>query len=276
MRQLGTKCGRAMAMWIMLKWCILLVLSVQAQAQEAAFHPITSDSAAVVAAGKITGLGDFFAEKGYRLAVNEVVSTIYVDTTTPYIHEQLNGRPAWRVTWSQFEHVIDSVCGVGKRPTPAKICHVWMDSTTGKLLSANIGRVTIDDAQILPLDSITLLSLMQGQCEKYLGLPEGAPKVSMLEALSQCKHHPSYSAITIVQYVTMTHAILDSIPDSTGAMKLQLMTSEPFAAWIVYMPGHGMAPKRASGPMGKATRLVVDAMTGKSYGLTDFEYLLEE
>ena len=255
-------------------FCVLLLSSLVALSvygNDSPFGPITSDSVAVAAAERITGLGEFFTEKGYRLAVDEVVSTTYIDTTTPYIHEQLNGRPAWRVTWSQFEHVIDSVCGVGKRPTPVKICHVWMDSTTGRFLRMVISPSDrVNCASNLP-SAEDLQWEVRSRGNRYLGLPEVKPNMSLLESMATCHDYLPHSECTVIQYVVMTLPMFDTTGATSG--EETVYTSEPFPAWVIRMTGSGFSKVSAGEDMvSLSSRMVANALTGKVYEIATFKY----
>ena len=70
--------------------------------------PVNSESEAVAVCNDITGFNNicpYPKTDGYRPTA---VNCAFVDTTTPFIHSSLNGRPSWRISCGQLDLTLNA------------------------------------------------------------------------------------------------------------------------------------------------------------------------
>ncbi len=202
----------------------LLVMAVlssaQPSAQDSSTSTITTADQAVELALEYTGFerdtdGPLTAED----ARVEVVTMR--DSITPFIADEIDGRRAWLVT---LPHVI-----VDSRYTVPKIAEdnpkdfeVYLDSTTGQLLSIIVRPDGYDSTMHPPPPAREAERQLAQATESYLGIPGEPPKVALADVLDIIKRRPvSLAREVLIRYVWYTREGLKS----------------PRPAWIVFMRG---------------------------------------
>lgn len=130
-------------------WAILIVAA--AVHAEHYGKSLTTDTAAIAAANEITGLGEYYAQRGAEVPITSVTPTIYRDSTTPFLHQNHDGRRSWKVVYSDMEEVLqdlrDSV-QYARQPTTLTL---WLDSSNGTLLNC---LVVEDGGAVSPQDFV--------------------------------------------------------------------------------------------------------------------------
>lgn len=108
----------------------------------------------------------------------------FVDTTTPFLAEELNGRVAWRVDFTEIVLEYEDV------PREEELAHprpfsAWIDAETGLLLEVRSSIVNMDNRRALLKSG----PLSEEQCtyyalEKYYALPDSLPQITLARAFS--------------------------------------------------------------------------------------------
>lgn len=223
---------------------VLLIVAAAAQAEHYG-KSITTDSAAVAAANEITGLGEYYAQRGAEAPITSVTPTIYRDSTTPFLHQSHDGRQSWRVVYSDMEEVLqdlrDSVQHV-RHPTTLTL---WLDSSNGTLLNCLVvedgGAVSSQD--FVAPSSVEEIKTMRHNI--HSGIPASQPEISMLEALRIWNKFSVGARAIRVSYVEMTW-----------------QDDEAFPAWNLVFPGIYMKPSDYPDAV-YAVDVWVDARSGR-------------
>lgn len=247
--------GREMRFGMLMRLLLVLGICRWTTAAEL-IAPIDSDSAAMAQADRYTGIERFYEEEAIERppAVSRIAT--YRDSTTLNLHEALNGRRAWKISYPEFQAVLCSVSGCHGLTPQQKTCDIWIDSATGQLLLADIR----------PSDSTWI---PQRPCERgvafalsfrgktYLGLPDVMPAYQMTSVLAKCWDFLVHGNEAILQYVMM--------PDGQEAA--------PY--WVAYMMDVGFAntsPDDARQVI--ATVVIMNALTGDSPPLGTTHYTI--
>jgi hypothetical protein len=213
------------------------------------FVSIESDTAAIEAANMLTGIEQFYLDRGAKGPDPAVSRTVYADSTTPKLHAELNGRTVWKVTYEGFERIMNAVCDDCRPDIPSQVCDVWVDSLSGRLLRVNIHPAIGQDALREPTEE-ELAEDIGFEAGEFVGLPDVKPKIGMLSALGKCKRFPAYADQTVIQYVLMHKAGVTT------------------PSWIIQMRGAGYSktPYGLPGnvPLITSSLLIMDAISGQA------------
>jgi hypothetical protein len=257
-------------------WCIgILLLSVSAYAEAPYLETINSGGAAVEKANRVSGISQFFTEHRIAIPAARVKTEGYYDTTTPFLHESLNGRSAWRVTYSDFNLILDNLFSSVRRRSGIKTCDIWRDSLTGQLLMVDIRSVGGQgDAPLYP----TLegwKGFVKTTGERYLGLPDTNAGFGMLNALTKCGGHPKHTMRTVLYYLRMTKPFVADRPGPGETVEFE--QSAPYNAWIILLPSIDAVPSMHAGQpnSGHFSFMTVNATTGDGSGLGTMTYPVE-
>jgi len=169
----------------------------------------------VESANRWTGLNQLSGEKNQPTAISQT----FVDTTTAFLHSQLTGRPAWLVTYPEFEFALDSV-SIKKVGRPHWRADVWLDSATSELLLIELRPADTPSIGFRMPTVAEAEDQLGNAWEKYYGLPVDPPGISLLEALQRYSPWPLLAKQVLVQYLMY----------SRGG-------GDPYPAWVVYLRG---------------------------------------
>jgi len=174
-----------------------------------------SSEDAVEAALLYTGLSKQKELKQRLSASATVESTIAVDSTTPFLSDQISGRESWIV---KFPSVDLAKQLSSKKTFPPKDIEILLDKNTGQILRM-VGRSVELDTNVFRLPTANeaeyQLKVLQ---EEYQSFPEEPPQIDLIEALRACDFYPLLTYDFIASYVTYKY-----------------QDRGPILAWIVYM-----------------------------------------
>ncbi len=147
------------------------------------------------------------------------------DSTTAFLSDELSNRIAWQVKLQNVSLHLKGNTPDGRILGPVDFI-VIIDSLTWIPLRINsVSTVPPDREPVSAVAEAQLSSLR----EKYIGLPQQYPLMTVTEALNQCKFYPALAKEIIINYV------LYSKDDS-----------QPQPAWVIYL--RGLPPKSSSYP----------------------------
>lgn len=262
---------------IVFKLLFIIVILLFLGSVSAFANSINSTEEALKQANSITGFERLYADKQAAASFTSVSAITYVDETTPFIHDMLDERISWKITYDEFDLVLDSQYMKSGKRFP-KACDIWLDSLSGELLRIEIRDLTRGKATFRMPTAKEAEKQMNSVGESFKGLPQEPPAIDLITALSQCKSRPLYAKEISIQYVLYSKTKLsltkksdfDTIDVNDLAKYLQ---EETFPAWIILMRGvksHSFsykAPRSAT----HTARQVINAVTGKSFGgMTNF------
>jgi hypothetical protein len=232
--------------------CVIIMVGAPSVFSLDALGCIDSDSAAVETANRFTGIGQFYLDRQMSKPTATAHVEVYVDSTTPNLHQQLNGRAAWKVSFPQFETVLCSLSNVDASGVSAKRCDVWLDSATGQLLQVDI-RPSDTTVKLRPPSEAELAQELSFQGGSYLGLPDMLPQFGMHHALAYCGNYVARADQIIIRYVMVT-------PYEGG----------PTPYWVVHMSGYGYPKEPSYKPHGTTwitnSLLIMSALSGDARG----------
>jgi len=251
--------------------CLLVVSSVFSQGlqvvdstgenltSKSTYKQNLSSEDALEAALLYTGFGKQ-KELRQRLSASATMeSTIAVDSTTPFLSDQITGRESWIV---KFPSVDLAQQLNSKKTFPPKDVEILFDKKTGQILKM-VGKSVELDTNIFRLPTAYEAELQLASFfEKYLGIPEDPPQKDLIEILSVCYHICS-SYDFIASYVTY-----------------QYQGREPIPAWSVYVRssrpicGVHYAPEEIYKVSNERT--MINAITGKCIFSGNLPYPLLE
>jgi hypothetical protein len=231
-----------MRAFLYIVWILLIVAAVVHA--EHYGKSITTDSAAVAAANEITGFGEYYAQRGAEPPIASVTPEVYRDSTTPFLHDSLDGLASWKVVYSDIGEVLEGLDDSGKVKRGATKLTLWLDSAQGRVLLCHIG---VDGREwpetlIAPSD---LEPIRRAGGNVFLGLPGVMPKLTLLDALAVWSTFSSGASGIVVRYVTLTKQGVDAFP-----------------AWNLVFPGVHMKPIDYENAI-YAVDVWVDAESGK-------------
>jgi hypothetical protein len=211
---------------------------------------------AVERANAITGLDSLLSSREALETQVTAEAVTYEDSTTAFLSDSLDGRAAWRVVYPDIQLLPDSLAGTDWSK-PDWRAEVWVDSVNGKLLQVYIRNLTADSVSYrmpTPEEAEEQLAVFR---ERYRGLPDVQPAVSMLSAIEREWGLASYAPEIHIQYLLYVHGHADPVP-----------------AWVVYF--RGVSPWPTAQPAAEAItrnqRIVVNALSGKAYGVTNLPH----
>jgi hypothetical protein len=157
---------------------------------------------------------EIFEPSRWQHRLSEIADTAtVVDSLTPFVHKQINGRPAWRIAVNDVD---PQLLGT-QYDVPSKDCEVLVDRYTGQIIVAIFkeqGSDTLVRRMPTAKEAEGQLSLFG---EKYTGMPVKPPTISLRVALDSCRSSAPVYEQTIVHYVMY----------SWGG-------DEPQPVWVVY------------------------------------------
>lgn len=233
-----------------------------------AFASLNTEAQAIIAAKALIGLVALPQDSVVEPIVRSVSVETFSDTSMPLIGQSISGHTAWKVSFGGFESTLSHVEGVEKPIESPRVCDVWLDSLGGNLLRIEIFSLAGNHPFDVPPTKEQMESEARTHGEKYLGLPTVHPELTALEALAVggryvVRYIPKAPRI-VIRYVMMS----GGYPGGTTE----------FPAWLVRL--HGVGVDRVSqrpGPIeSKATRFVVNALTGQVMGRFTAEYNIRE
>lgn len=213
--------------------------------QESIGGPVTGEQA-LERAHDVTAF-DIFDPAVWRNRISDIVdSLIITDTLTPFMHDSINGRSAWRIRVEQVQPDFGSQ--TKRSSTTNKDCEIWVDCGTGRFLMATFKERGSDSVLERPPTAREAEAQLAALGEDYVGLPTVFPAKTLREALESCNLYPPIHEQTVVHYCLYS-----------------FRGSEPRPAWIIYerstrelFPAHDPRLYAKSNK-----RTVIDANTGE-------------
>ncbi len=212
---------------------------------------ISTPEAAVAACNRILDI--------QSLTSSQILATarpqVFVDTTTPFVHALLNGRPSWFVSYGQVCLQVD-LNGNREADTCTKLVTASLDSATGQLLQVDLYGVP-DSVVGFPMPTAESAEWQIGGCmERFYGLPAVSPKISFIDALRKAGVYVEDSKHTRVHYLI-------------ASMQLS-QKADTFPAWFVYMRGTQLLETMPQPPgTYQHASILVNALTGKNFGIVN-------
>ena len=230
---------------------LAVTLSDRLHSIELEVGALETQESALSAADAWIGFGSSETSRANRNAQVEV----FIDSITPFLHTVLDGKKAWKVTYTNLILGPDRLRDeAGERVQFT--CEAWLDSTSGRFLRAEIFRSSRPDVGYrypTPEEAERQLGSVR---ERYHGLPDTVPQVSMFEALELNAPRPYFAKETVVQYLMYSR-----------------QGSEPVPAWVITrrgtnpfpLPGMSVYPEHIS----RNWRIVYNAITGRAFPETN-------
>ncbi|HKK20026.1 MAG TPA: hypothetical protein VJ983_01025 [candidate division Zixibacteria bacterium] len=251
------KIGRLIIKWAVPVMCVLGLSSIPAAAigqgasGDSLSHStsISTPEAAVAAADRLSGFDKLYANEKPASSSVTARSVMYRDSTTPFIHGDLDNKSAWKVSYSEFD--LAGAFGVEKSTESKKTAVVWIDSLSGQVLRMDINKVgTIDSTMVFRMPTPEEAEPQIGVTwHSYIGLPKTHPKVPLLDALKPFEREVFNSYNTVVQYLMVKKG------------------NDTFPAWVVYARGIHFYPPNGDSQAERAAAsqgfLIVNAETGR-------------
>ncbi len=231
--------------------------------------PVSSDQV-VQLAEAYTGF-----EGGQDRTVIAAASSVgrYIDTTTPFIREALNGRPAWLVRYEDLRFA--PLGDESKAEGFAWSARVWIDSLTGQFLGAEI----VPSGQQRPLPPRQSVSAVESDLysshERFHGVPSKLPKLSIRDCVEKYITH-GVADVLSAQRIEVSFVLFSietpALPTwaNENGLRYEKMYEgdDPIPAWVISlygahqisMPGREYRPLRSVGEW----RIVFDAETGRA------------
>jgi len=244
----GTSLRRLRSLFILVLIYLLETASLLSSAS------INSASQAIDACNEAIGLQSLTREK---IAADKIIAQPrkFVDTTTPFVHSLLNGRPSWFVSYGQVCLLMDSLTK-SETDTCTKLVTASLDSATGQLLQIDLYGVpdSVVGFQMPTAESAEWQ--IGGFTERFYGLPSGSPKISFVDALRMAGPWVEDSKHTRVHYLVASMQLTQKI--------------DTFPAWFVYMRGTQLLETRPQPPgTFQHASILVNALTGKNFGIVN-------
>ncbi|HOP06611.1 MAG TPA: hypothetical protein PLF13_04890 [candidate division Zixibacteria bacterium] len=227
---------------------LLFACSIAADSlvSDASKESIDSRQQAIERAKSVTGI-NLKQSPGLAVSEERVSSVLYSDSSLIGTTVISGGGAVWRVEMEGLLFNLNS-----PNPEFPKNATVYIDSATGAFLKAELVRSDCKNASAMSVDSSSVRAQMTMFKEAFLGVPDQAPALSLIQALGQDRFYPLEARKVEAWYVVYSLDTLDARP-----------------AWVICMLG--MPPiGRISPPFRTDKRIVVDATTGR--GLLGFFY----
>jgi len=206
-------------------------------------YKITNTADAVDMALKYTGFLVSNEELSDKI-INDVTLIEMVDTTTPFIHDLIDGRKVWKVPFynirisekkemGEMEKKSLSMRGIDVYIDNERDFDVYINAESGQLFKI-IASFSEYDPALAPEPPYEIAEeQMRSINEKYLALPDSLPNVSFFDCLKRCFDPPEQSKEIIGFYVIVKDYDRDK---------------EAFPAWIII--NKGFPPDQLSLPPG--------------------------
>lgn len=230
-----------------------LAVSATGAAEPGSVVPVNSKQDALAVADSFVGLSAFCNDQGRDIPPSKVALSEFIDTI-PYIGDTLVGRSAWRITYSGFDKVLNTLADDSAFRTDLDQCVVWVDSASGRFLGVCI-RSTPSDRELPERPTIDELQMeARTHGETYVDLPGRPPRQGMLGALAKSPVWTLNAPLIVVRHALITR-----------------LGSDKFPAWILHFHGAGMQVMPAERAV-LSTRLTVNASTGESLKIWTHEH----
>ncbi|MEA1981799.1 MAG: hypothetical protein U9N54_12625 [candidate division Zixibacteria bacterium] len=201
------------------------------------FNSINSADNAIKTALKFTGFENYNKIDIDHLKEMTTI-TKFIDSTTPFLSEQMNGRRVWKISLKDI--YLKPEEQIGKNNYNSRDFEIFIDSATGQFLEMRSFDANIDQFMYPEIPSKIANEQMNLFQEKYLGIPKVYPKINFLSALKAVKNNVELTKLMVVKYIIYS------------------IREEPsINAWIIHL--HGI-PENSIGITHK--RYVVDADNG--------------
>ncbi|MBU0982700.1 MAG: hypothetical protein KKA42_02450, partial [candidate division Zixibacteria bacterium] len=200
-----------------------------------------------------TGFGEYIDMDSLTDLVT-VTTVTTIDTTTPFIHDQVNNRRAWKVSfssvtltyWNTTKYVVDE-------ETPLRSFDVYVDSASGRFLKAVSRSANYNGAAIRKANWLLAEASLNRRSQCYVGLLDEPPPVTLADALDSAKFCDVPGAMAIVAVcVLLSYPAVDSA----------------FPVWDLHMYGSDNIGQSEDWAVGKPAyktnhmRVVINARTG--------------
>jgi hypothetical protein len=210
---------------------------------------VQTEQQAIAKAREIVGLPD-----GSPARLSAELVTLAEDNT-PFLHDQIVGRPIWHVVIADWKLQLKSA-PPGEEDQYSRVFDVFIDPTNGHLLKAS-SRWPEGVPPIAPEPSAKSAEeqMPRSGLEKYLAFPDALPRVDLLRALDVVQNNvacPFLAKQIVAHYVMQTQ-----------------MRGKPRAVWAITLRG---IPPVKSPPPGVSVdalnhiRSIIDGETGKFLG----------
>jgi hypothetical protein len=137
---------------------------------------------ALARALEYTGFGEF---AGVSKAEPKIESVILSDDKTPFLHDRINGRPIWQISFSNISINSRMFDSAGKRGDLRKF-DVYLDPETGQLLKI-ISKFEGVDTNFAPEPPIEVAEMqLRNSGELYIDFPPGPTPINFIKAIDPC------------------------------------------------------------------------------------------
>jgi hypothetical protein len=258
-----------------LRWLFLLLnllISISVAGTKRTLSTVSTISEAQESADNYTGFSRF--ADGAALST-QASSLVFTDSTTPFLHDSLNGRKAWRVQYTVFNPSSKSRSGQLALSSQL-IAQVWIDSLTGQLLQVVISPISHPEVGYRMPTPVESEKQLAAFTEKYLGLPNELPTLSLSDCLAKIGWAKiSQDCGIIANYVLYTNEQKKMCPTGTRMIPFWELPV-PFPAWVIYRRGtpESKLPGKPTQSIVEGTicRRVFDAQSGVASPETNFPY----
>ena len=218
---------------------------------------IDDKGAAIQVAISLVGNGVESSEKSQSVLIKNAQTMTYVDTSTPFLHDSLNGVASWKCDM-EF-HLLKEIAQARANEVLDLSGEIWLDSTSGKLLRVNLRSEGSDGVSYrLPTAKEAEYQLKMGG-EKYLGLPDMTPTLTLSDVIDRYSDDIVGYKELIIQYILYSAPRADTTP-----------------VWVIYLrddvPQDLPGMEGASPYCRMSWRVVVNAETGLSYGKSNIPH----
>jgi hypothetical protein len=256
----GRAIGRSKSMKTILRLSVVLVFGscavIGGLSADNGIKPRSILTASDVADRAVEYLG--FGPGISRIRTSAVTVT---DTSTPFLRQFINGRRAWKVTFSGLPmNVLTPLQDTAA--ANAMEFEVLIDSLSGKLLSITYEDQAVDTVNCPYLAPEEAERQILNDGEHYLGIPSEPPKFTFLDVAAAFPHSILDAKRVVAQYVWYSQ---DHIDQETG----KVVTPDSMACWIISLVGIPPIEPRG-GPADRLPvytcnriRQVVNAETGR-------------
>ncbi len=195
------------------------------------------------------------AQYSLTLSEKNVSLVKFVDSTTPFISDELNNNNSWKI---KFDTIYFEINGK-KFDYFSFSTNVYIEQTSGKLLSIICKSSKNYDRKIYRLPTIEESEIqLKYFGEKYHSIPYDSPKISLNEALSKC------SEILSAQEIRASYVMYS------------VKTSDTVSAWAIYLRGCNPISQHGKEYQNTNYRYIIDATTGELIFNNNLPYPLLE
>ena len=197
----------------------------------------------------------FDKSKGFSIeeSIREVKLETATDTTTPFLHNRINGRAIWSVKFNGILLDPKSVIPEKIEANPKRF-EVWLDAETGILLRVFSPYTESDSTGLSVITAEEAENELRARSEEYLGFVDSIPLVSCFDAINADRFGRPMLAKEIYAV-----CVLNSRTREEKARPMWIISlREPPASPLDPEFRHGSKRKFT-----RRTRILVDAQTGE-------------